>query len=212
MAERRAFVLAARQHFAAKFIARRTLAVAALSIARVLVAILEPPALGLAHERLRARKLLGVGAAAALLLDNFQALAAFALVTALGTNVILALERLLAGAAARVDLHRAWRLCRLLAARTRPRQTERTLAAVGLVPMAFCLAFVQAASERLIAHFVALPLAIVAVALDRLVAAHARLFALFIARRAFVWLVARPLAHVLAARQLPLTLKAMKDD
>lgn len=175
-----------------------------LSIARMLIAVPDALALRVAEVLLRAGQLLAVHSAAALLLGDGQAGGAVALVAALGADVGTALERLLAGVAARPDVLRAGRLRLLLPARTRPRQTERALAARARV--ALDLALVPTAAERLVAELVAAPHHVVAAALRLSVAAHAARDALSAARRALVAPVADGLAAVDAAGQSALAL------
>lgn len=75
--------------------------------------------------------------------------------------------------------------------------------------MTFLFAFMLATFEWLIAYFVALPSAVFAAALPNLITTDTGLLTFFIARWTFVWLMARFVTNVDAARKLSLTLKTM---
>lgn len=161
---RRAFVPAARQRLAADLIARRTLAVAALATARVLLAPAQPPALGLARKLPRARQLLGVRAAAAQLLRDDRARTAAIAMAALLAKVLHTIEPAFAGAAARhrrlIGARGARR--RLgFAARTRAPEATRTRAGAratgGVWRTAEQLAAMLAAGQQTVARRLARP-------------------------------------------------------
>lgn len=201
VAQCRALVLAARQLLAAHFVARRTLAVAALAVARVLRTRAQLAALRVARELLAAGHLLGLAAAAALLVADDQTLAAAAVVTALRADVLAALERLVAGAAARLHVLAARRLRVLLAARTAARLVARTLAARSRA-VAELLAAVSTACVRPAAPAIALPAPFAALALAHRIAALAAMLRPAFARCARIGRMAGSTALVRSARQL----------
>lgn len=176
-----------------------------LSIARMLVAITSLFAFRFAQILFRAWQLFGMLSAATFFLDDFKAGPTVASMAAFRTNMIATFECFLASITARANIFCARRLRFLFTARTRSRQSEWTGATLS---MAFRLAFVSAAIERFVTHFVAVPNQTVAIPFLLTIAANAILFTFLCAWRAFVWFVTGLATHMNSARQ---HLRALKS-